>query len=192
MCDKKSKDKIGTNEPCPCGSGKKYKKCCALQGLATSKDIIVAQSRQKMLQNLDKLCGTKQKYVRNTKFESMSDVLLEYAEPFTESLKNDDKNEFEQAIQIAIVLWNCAVFREQPDKKKAYKKGLKMLKGRMCTKEDSAVIEMMLERKRLLFPDNNRIIMGVDVSDVGDNFHIEVASTLAEGQAELVKEEDFI
>ena len=25
---KKSKKKIGRNEPCPCGSGKKYKKCC--------------------------------------------------------------------------------------------------------------------------------------------------------------------
>ena len=23
-----SMDKIGRNEPCPCGSGKKYKKCC--------------------------------------------------------------------------------------------------------------------------------------------------------------------
>jgi uncharacterized protein len=22
--------KIGRNEPCPCGSGKKYKKCCGL------------------------------------------------------------------------------------------------------------------------------------------------------------------
>lgn len=24
----KAEDKIGRNEPCPCGSGKKYKKCC--------------------------------------------------------------------------------------------------------------------------------------------------------------------
>jgi hypothetical protein len=23
--------KIGRNDPCPCGSGKKYKKCCLLQ-----------------------------------------------------------------------------------------------------------------------------------------------------------------
>ncbi len=23
--------KIGRNEPCPCGSGKKYKKCCLLK-----------------------------------------------------------------------------------------------------------------------------------------------------------------
>jgi len=27
---KRDKKKIGRNEPCPCGSGKKYKKCCAL------------------------------------------------------------------------------------------------------------------------------------------------------------------
>lgn len=25
---KKVKDKVGRNDPCPCGSGKKYKKCC--------------------------------------------------------------------------------------------------------------------------------------------------------------------
>ena len=24
--------KVGRNDPCPCGSGKKYKKCCALKG----------------------------------------------------------------------------------------------------------------------------------------------------------------
>ena len=24
----KASDKIGRNDPCPCGSGKKYKKCC--------------------------------------------------------------------------------------------------------------------------------------------------------------------
>jgi uncharacterized protein YchJ len=23
-----SKNKVGRNDPCPCGSGKKYKKCC--------------------------------------------------------------------------------------------------------------------------------------------------------------------
>jgi preprotein translocase subunit SecA len=26
--------KAGRNDPCPCGSGKKYKKCCALKGSA--------------------------------------------------------------------------------------------------------------------------------------------------------------
>ena len=25
-------DKIGRNDPCPCGSGKKYKNCCGKKG----------------------------------------------------------------------------------------------------------------------------------------------------------------
>jgi preprotein translocase subunit SecA len=25
-------EKIGRNDPCPCGSGKKYKKCCGAKG----------------------------------------------------------------------------------------------------------------------------------------------------------------
>ncbi|MHB1743751.1 MAG: SEC-C metal-binding domain-containing protein [Acidobacteriaceae bacterium] len=25
---KSTRPKVGRNEPCPCGSGKKYKKCC--------------------------------------------------------------------------------------------------------------------------------------------------------------------
>lgn len=25
---KREKSKIGRNDPCPCGSGRKYKKCC--------------------------------------------------------------------------------------------------------------------------------------------------------------------
>ncbi|MEG2597224.1 MAG: SEC-C metal-binding domain-containing protein, partial [Oscillospiraceae bacterium] len=28
--------KIGRNDPCPCGSGKKYKKCCGLEDGPTS------------------------------------------------------------------------------------------------------------------------------------------------------------
>ncbi|MDR0942113.1 MAG: SEC-C domain-containing protein [Holosporales bacterium] len=28
---KESDYKIGRNDPCPCGSGKKYKKCCFLK-----------------------------------------------------------------------------------------------------------------------------------------------------------------
>jgi hypothetical protein len=29
--DVRTEPKIGRNEPCPCGSGKKYKKCCRLK-----------------------------------------------------------------------------------------------------------------------------------------------------------------
>ena len=29
----RKKKKIGRNEPCPCGSGKKFKKCCIEKGI---------------------------------------------------------------------------------------------------------------------------------------------------------------
>ncbi len=30
-------DKVGRNDPCPCGSGKKYKKCCEIKSNAPKK-----------------------------------------------------------------------------------------------------------------------------------------------------------
>ncbi len=30
--DKKVKIEVGRNDPCPCGSGKKYKRCCLNKG----------------------------------------------------------------------------------------------------------------------------------------------------------------
>lgn len=30
-------DKVGRNDPCPCGSGKKYKACCMLKAHPTAK-----------------------------------------------------------------------------------------------------------------------------------------------------------
>ncbi len=41
--------KISRNAPCPCGSGKKYKKCCLLQ-----KEAEAAEMRKNMEQNLEK------------------------------------------------------------------------------------------------------------------------------------------
>ena len=34
--------KIGRNEPCPCGSGKKYKQCC--EGKPTARSKLLSQS----------------------------------------------------------------------------------------------------------------------------------------------------
>ena len=30
--------KVGPNDPCPCGSGKKYKKCCRAKDLAADRE----------------------------------------------------------------------------------------------------------------------------------------------------------
>jgi uncharacterized protein len=35
--------KIGRNDPCPCGSGKKYKQCCLQKGIANPRAKMKAQ-----------------------------------------------------------------------------------------------------------------------------------------------------
>lgn len=35
----KKKVKVGRNDPCPCGSGKKYKNCCLDKDMAAGKNV---------------------------------------------------------------------------------------------------------------------------------------------------------
>jgi hypothetical protein len=40
--------KVGRNDPCPCGSGKKFKKCCANKTLGSRKFSVVSDTASKM------------------------------------------------------------------------------------------------------------------------------------------------
>lgn len=44
------KEKIYPNDPCPCGSGKKYKKCCMNKAADNKEDLIMAEDRKKWLE----------------------------------------------------------------------------------------------------------------------------------------------
>ena len=48
------KEKNGRNDPCPCGSGKKYKKCCGLQKKLSSREasVITASSQGSLLNRI--------------------------------------------------------------------------------------------------------------------------------------------
>ena len=48
-------DKIGRNDPCPCGSGKKYKQCCLHEGDA--RPGFTADDRNSALAKLDRFVG---------------------------------------------------------------------------------------------------------------------------------------
>ncbi len=39
MAVKQKQEKIGRNDLCPCGSGKKYKKCCMMKKHETQEDM---------------------------------------------------------------------------------------------------------------------------------------------------------
>ena len=44
--------KVGRNDPCPCGSGKKYKQCCLSKGQSSGKKTFTATNLTGKAQNL--------------------------------------------------------------------------------------------------------------------------------------------
>ncbi len=53
---------IGRNDPCPCGSGKKYKKCCGKPGIGT-REISVVKGHVNSLQ--ERIMGVTQEVVKD-------------------------------------------------------------------------------------------------------------------------------
>jgi hypothetical protein len=50
--------KIGRNAPCPCGSGKKYKKCCLPKKEVRAGPIVRASDSKRTLRGRQKLLNT--------------------------------------------------------------------------------------------------------------------------------------
>lgn len=42
-------EQVGRNDPCPCGSGKKYKKCCGLPGMKKHTVSVIKEGAQERL-----------------------------------------------------------------------------------------------------------------------------------------------
>ena len=125
--------------------------------------------------------GVEHKLIRDSSLEKMSDILLAYAKPFMDTVKTDNKEDYEKAIQISMMLWNCAIMQEATKNRKEI---MKMLKPVMPDAESKSVVNYMLERKRQMYPGNKRMIMNYELSETAEGFHLSVASTLTGAAAE--------
>ena len=117
----------------------------------------------------------------------MSDIILDYAEPFIDAIKTYTKEEYEKAIMIAITYWNCSIL--QDSSKISRSEIRKMLKPITPDSESKSIANYMLERKRLMYPNNKRMIINYEVTEsAGGGFHLSVASTVDETTAEKYAE----
>jgi len=133
------------------------------------------KSFDKIEQRLSEITDADLKIVRGTSHASMSEALLEFAEPFMDAINTDDMEAYEKAVMTAIVLWNCAVMQGEKGKEKEIKKLLKPL---MRDDEGKSIVRYMLDRKQEMFPNNNRYIVDYELTDKGDGYHLSVASTI--------------
>ena len=134
------------------------------------------EAANRMEQKLAEVSGIGHKVIRDSSLEKMSDILLEYAEPFMENIDIDNKEEYNKAIMMSIMLWNCAIMQESQADMKSIEKILKPL---MQGAEAKSVMNYMMERKRQMYPENKRLIVSYDLAELGEgSYHLSVASTI--------------
>ena len=116
-----------------------------------------------------------QKIVVNPVGEAkMSEVLTEFVKPYADHADTDEA--YQKLLVIGILAWNAALL---PTKKR--QEMVNSLLGEMPTsmpKEFRSIVEMLIERKLKHFAENKRVNVNYELTDIGDGFHLSVASTL--------------
>lgn len=83
--------KVGRNDPCHCGSGKKYKKCC-LEGdtrrAAEERDRSVRENQKFVVAetDLDELSNSVQRLIESNKLDRAEDVCREIQEQYPDQV----------------------------------------------------------------------------------------------------------
>jgi len=67
-------EKIGRNESCPCGSGKKYKRCCLSQQNGKKKTSMIKPGFIPIFTDLDKLSNSVMDLIKRKKFKKAEKV----------------------------------------------------------------------------------------------------------------------
>ena len=126
--------------------------------------------------------GIVYKMRRNSALEKMSDILLEYAETFLRTIDSSNKDEYEKAIAVSTILWNCSIMQEDPRTREEINK---MLEPIMPDAGSRSIVNYMLERRRQMYPNNNRLIVSYELTKKPNgDLHLSVASTVYETTAE--------
>jgi hypothetical protein len=143
---------------------------------------ISEESVNRLKQKLREMSGIDHEIIRDSTLEKMSDILLDYAEPFLDVIDIDNNAEYEKIIMIAIAFWNCSIMEDSP---KSRKKIRKLLEPIMPDDESRSVVQYMLERKQKMYPNNKRMILNYELTETpGGGFHLSVASTIDEATTE--------
>jgi len=131
------KDKAGRNDPCPCGSGKKYKRCCL--GKDEVKRPVKTSATPKEIELRDRLVSFSAKERHKKDFEKAYQLF--WRRPFKEPLELDEKEEanFASFLEWFIhdfSLWNGLTIVEefyQEKKGKLSEEELSLLKYEMLS-----------------------------------------------------------
>lgn len=183
--------RLGRNDPCFCGSGRKYKKCCLreqeAEGLVRGAGDFFGESDEEddpySLSKQREFGEIYQKDHPDVFFTSpqesdgckkMSEILLDFADELLE--EGDSLEEYKKGIGITVVGWNLSLvpkeqqeefidsFLESVRKSEAYK--------------IKTFLYFLIEKKYRDYPFLNRMILDFDLVKTKGGFHLNVISSV--------------
>lgn len=114
--------------------------------------------------------------VRKQPGPKMSDALVKIIGPYSPETSN--RQAFESIVCLGIVGWNLGL--KPPAERRPERERLLETLPRVLTQDRPFIrrlVEEFIQRKEELFPDNVRLILDYQVTDVGDGYHVDVVST---------------
>ncbi len=183
--------KIGRNDPCYCGSGKKYKKCCLLNAVSTPPEdklspisqTVITKSQARLSERVRNIFGHKTDIIDALPIK-MSQVILHIAEDLLR-IAHTPKRE-RAAIAATCIGWNIAVAckSEQELETVLDKTCRKLAKSKQDEEDARTTFMLIINRKKLYYRDLDRIIIDYELEQHDRGLHLNVISTPSTKESE--------
>ena len=126
--------KVGRNEPCPCGSGKKYKKCCLASDEAARPRVVAANGAAP----------------HDSAGRGPAKQMADYAQPIIDAT-DGSFDAVQSALNMGILFWNLATTRDEEERQDALV-DMALRLDEADRPEFVRTARMMIERHRAMFP----------------------------------------
>ena len=129
-----------------------------------------------LMQEMAAETGHKETLVNPKGELSLSDAISKIIAPYRQDAPDYDA--FDKLVAVACVAWNSTILPD--DKRDGMLADMRANMPDKQSREDfMAIVTELMKRKKKLYPNVNRMIVKFKVTDLGNDFHIAIASTLA-------------
>jgi hypothetical protein len=148
--------KMGRNDPCHCGSGKKYKKCCLDADEAARPRRLETNGERLHVSggvSDDELDLAKQYFRDKDEGRGPAAQMADYAKPIIDATDGSFES-MQKALNIAMLFWNLSVLRDAKREEALAEMVARIAEADRAEWEQTA--RMMIERHRTMFPEMHR------------------------------------
>jgi len=149
--------KFGRNDPCRCGSGKKYKKCCIDSDVPLDGRRVIERGGQKMVVSSrvtdTQLASADEFFAAKAAGRGPAADMADFAAPLLDAT-DGSAEQIQQALHLAMAFWNLAIVGDDDERQHAIDEIMtKAFDAGEQREHFEALAADMIERHHTMFPE---------------------------------------